>query len=166
MARSSRLTTVLMLLVAILVTGVLPAVGSWSCPDGTACVYTQGVGFHCVGSECQMACCEAGRQQSTGCGRCNHGGAPGAAAASHPGRTLMGADHCRYHEAAQLDAVWAPSSVAFDLQVHPVALVSTPVVAPMAAGLWETLAPIRGSPPPSHLSPSSAPRAPPGPDCA
>src|SRR5438128_1643127 len=44
----------LMTLVALLVTGLLPAAGSWSCPDGTACVYTAARGFHCLGDRCRM----------------------------------------------------------------------------------------------------------------
>src|SRR5712692_10387756 len=78
---------VLPLLVAFLVGGLLPAAGSWSCPDGTACVYTTGRGFHCLGDRCRMACC-AVRKPSHACGCCEHGAALTTAATRAHHRTI------------------------------------------------------------------------------
>src|SRR2546427_6669275 len=96
MARGIRLTTVLTLLVTFLVTSLMPATGSWSCPDGTACVYTTGRGFHCLGDRCQMPCCMAERSGHR-CGRCDHGTTFIVASSSHE-RTVGEPAHCRFHE--------------------------------------------------------------------
>src|SRR5215212_10516728 len=111
MRRTSRLTTVLLLLVAFLVTGLVPAVGSWSCPDGTACVYTAGRGFHCQGDECQLSCC-AEKKSPHGCGRCEHSGVPGVAwTAATTERTISGKPHCQYHQGPQVERVWVTAQV-------------------------------------------------------
>src|SRR5437660_7942812 len=103
MRRLVRLTTLLTALVAFLVTGLMPAAGSWSCPDGTACVYTPGRGFHCQGDECRMACC-AGKRPAHGCGRCDHGSVPIAQASAHSRHLALGEpEQCRYHEPQQVE---------------------------------------------------------------
>ena len=172
MARGIRLTTVLTLLVTFLVTSLIPATGSWSCPDGTACVYTPGRGFHCLGDRCQMPCCMA-RRSGHRCSRCDHGAIPGcslsrriASSSSSHERTVGEPAHCLFHENGQAQTAWMPVRTAPDLQWHAVALLPAPVELPVAARSWVSLAPTRGSPPPSHSTPSSSPRAPPGPHCA
>jgi hypothetical protein len=166
MTRRFRLITVLMQLVAFGVTGLLPAAGSWSCPDGTACVYTAGQGFHCLGEQCQMACCEA-TKPARGCGRCDHDALPGVGTAARTrGHAVGEPEHCRYRDGQQLEPFAVPDRFAPELQWHVAADLPAPVEVPIAAHLWQRLAPIRGSPPPSHTSPSASPRAPPGSDCA
>src|SRR5689334_20676888 len=110
MRSTSRIAAVLALLVAFLVTGLLPAAGSWSCPDGTACVYTAGRGFHCVGDECSPAsgyppCC-VGKKTMHGCGHCDHAGVPMAASPSDRQRPTVGEPaHCQYHQAPEVEKV-------------------------------------------------------------
>src|SRR5437667_5658452 len=124
MRRLTRLATLLSALVAFLVTGLMPAAGSWSCPDGTACVYTPGRGFHCQGDECRMTCC-IGKRPGTraagghGCGRCDHGSVPIAQARSRFQRSsLSGPEQCRYHEPVQAEKVIARPSVSLNLYWH------------------------------------------------
>ena len=154
-----------MLLVAILVTGLMPAAGSWSCPDGTACVFTAGRGFHCLTEQYRIACCAA-EKPDHGCGRCEHGAVPDLAAAILRERSVGEPAHCRYREAPQFETAWAPARAVPDLQWHPVAILPAPADLPVVARLGERLAPIRGSPPITNASPPSSPRAPPQPDCA
>ena len=52
------------------------------------------------------------------------------------------------------------------LRWHVVAVLPAPAEPPAASRCWERLAPIRGSPPSFHFTPSSSPRAPPGSHCA
>jgi hypothetical protein len=166
MQRSSRLATLLALLVAFLVTGLMPAVGSWSCPDGTACVYTEGRGFHCVGDECRMPCC-IGKKTMHGCGHCDHAGVPMAAVPSGQQRPTVGEPaHCQYHQAPQVEKLPAIQSVPLDLQWHAVAALPTPAVLPVVNQLFIRFAPVRGSPPSRSASTPSSPRAPPGLRCA
>lgn len=171
MRSTSRLVTVLALLVAFLVTGLVPAVGSWSCPDGTACVYTAGRGFHCVGDECRMACCIGKKPGARvagghGCGQCDHAGVP-VAAASGSGQTSVGEPaHCRYHQAPQIEKVLAVQPVPLDLHWHAVATLPAPVVLPVVHQFFIRFAPVRGSPPSRSASTPSSPRAPPGSNCA
>src|SRR5437879_6362210 len=161
-----RRITVLTLLVAFGLTGLLPAVGSWSCPDGTVCVYTQGRGYHCLGDQCHMACCAA-QKPAHGCGRCEHGAVPSVTASSGSARRTIGEPaRCRYHEAPQAATAWFEARTAPDLQWQVIAILPAPLELPHLARLWKRLAPTRGSPPLTHLTPSSSPRAPPGPDCA
>ena len=166
MSRSTRLATILTALVAFLVTGLMPAAGSWSCPDGTACVYTAGRGFHCQGDECRMACC-LGKRPAHGCGHCDHGTVPIAQMRLRsPRASLSGTEQCRYHEPVQAEKAVARPSVSLNLDGHPVAVLPAPAAPLLAAGCSVQTAPIRGSPPRLFpLSPSS-PRAPPGPRCA
>jgi hypothetical protein len=165
MPRTTRLTTVLTLLVAFLVAGLVPAAGSWSCPDGTACVFTAGRGFHCAGDQCQLACC-AVEAPGHGCSQCEHGAFPGVGARSaSQGRTVREADQCLYWGGAQLDPIWTSAPAFPHLHRHVVAVLPAPVAPPVTASLWERLFPVRGSPPAPHLPPSASPRAPPGPDC-
>ena len=166
MARRIRLTTVLTLLVALGVTGLLPAAGSWSCPDGTTCVYTRGRGYHCLGDRCRMACCAA-KKLGRCCGCCGHGATPGASIAAGSHERMLGEPaHCRYHQTQQIQPAWVRAHTAPDLQWHVVAALPVPVKRPVVCRHWERLAPIRGSPPPSHSTPPSSPRAPPGSHCA
>lgn len=161
-----RRTSLLTLLVAFLVTGLLPAAGSWSCPDGTACVYTPERGFHCQGDTCKLSCC-AQETPAHGCGRCDHGAAPALAAGSTSyERTVSGTPHCRYQEAPQMAPAWAPGPLALDFGGQTVALLPTPVTSAVPTSLVLPQAPIRGSPPTTYASAPSSPRAPPGADCA
>src|SRR5213596_866678 len=119
MMRVPRLIVLLTLLAALVVAGIVPATGSWSCPDGTACVYTAGRGFHCLGDRCRMPCCMAKRSGRTTAtrrsprGRCDHGTTPGCplsgriASGSHD-RTVDEPAQCRFHENGQAPAAWMP----------------------------------------------------------
>jgi hypothetical protein len=165
MSTRTRLTIVLTLLVAFLVTGLMPAAGSWSCPDGTACVYTPGRGFHCLPEQCQLACCTAERP-SHGCGRCEHGAVPSAAPAARSHPCAVGEPtHCRYHQAQQVEPAWARAPGVTDFQAHTVTVLPAPVMAPVVTSVSARFAAGRSSPPPSHPTPPSSPRAPPGLDC-
>jgi hypothetical protein len=166
MLRRTRLPIALMLLVALVVAGLMPAAGSWSCPDGTACVYTAGRGFHCAGDECKMACCAAAKKPSRGCGRCEHGALPGVRTNGARPLGVSEAAHCRYRETKQLEPPSMAAAPALDLQWHVVALLVPVTELPVVERLSQRLAPIRGSPPPSHTPPLASPRAPPGLDCA
>jgi hypothetical protein len=161
-----RLAILFTALVAFLVTGLMPAAGSWSCPDGTACVYTPGRGFHCEGDECRMACC-VGRKTRHGCGQCDHGSFPVAHARPRAARpALSGTEPCRYREPAQAERVAARPS---HLQVtygQAVAVLPAPPNPPLAAGFCVRSTPIRGSPPARPFLTPSSPRAPPERDCA
>jgi hypothetical protein len=155
------------LLAALVVAGVVPAVGSWSCPDGTACVYTAARGFHCAGDACHMACC-AGKVRARNCcaGR-EHSAMPGVTVAKALRPLTLGAPpHCRYREAAQAAPVVLSSRSAPDLGWQAVAVLPAGFDLPILLQSWETLAPIRGSPPRSHTPPLASPRAPPTLDCA
>jgi len=166
MPRSARLITLLTALVAILVTGLMPAAGSWSCPDGTACVYTAGRGFHCQGDKCRMACC-VGKKPANGCGHCDHGSVPTGQVRRRSLRaSLSGTEQCRYQEPVTAEKAIARPSPSLELDGHAVAVLPAPTAPLLAAGCWVRTAPIRGSP--SLLSPlsPSSPRAPPGPLCA
>jgi hypothetical protein len=161
-----RLITVLTLLVAFGVTGLLPAAGSWICPDGTTCVYTRGRGFHCLGDRCGMACCAA-KKSAHCCGCCGHGATPGVIILAGSHRRAMGEPaHCRYRAARQVQPAWVRAHAAPDLQWHTAAVLPAPIKLPVVCRVWERLAPIRGSPPLSHSTPPSSPRAPPGSHCA
>jgi hypothetical protein len=178
MRSPSRFATVLMLLVAFLVTGLLPAVGSWSCPDGTACVYTAGRGFHCAGDECRMPCCppasrvpgkRAGTREAGGhgCGHCDHARVSAANAPGQQQHPSVGEPaHCQYHQPPQVEKVLALQPVLLDFQWHAVAVPPRPVVLPVVNRLHLRFAPIRGSPPSRDTAPPSSPRAPPGLYCA
>ena len=166
MAKSIRLTTVLTLLVTFLVAGLLPAAGSWSCPDGTACVYTAGRGFHCLGDQCRMPCC-LGSHRRHGCGQCNHAAVFGMGAASHSQqRNVREPGRCRYHEGQQVGPVMASARAAFVLDGHAHAVLPALVQTPAIQGLFVRFAPARGNRLPSHRTSPFSPRAPPGPGCA
>src|SRR6266511_4947825 len=107
MMRLTRLITVLTMLAAFMVGGFVPAVGSWSCPDGTACVFTVGHGMHCVGGGCQMPCCAA--KKPANCCDGEHGDAT-AADIGHP--AWVKTPHCRYHNAPHMAPVWVPAPAA------------------------------------------------------
>ena len=166
MAKSIRLTTVLTLLVTFLVAGLVPAAGSWSCPDGTACVYTAGRGFHCLGDQCRMPCCVGARQRH-GCGQCNHAAVSGVDAASHPQpRGVREPGRCRYYEGQQVGPVMASARAAFVLDGHARAVLPAPVQTPAIRSLFVGFAPARGNLLSSYRTPPSSPRAPPGAYCA
>jgi hypothetical protein len=166
MTRTVRLTTLVTLLVAFVVTGLVPAQGSWSCPNGTACVYTAGRGFHCVGDECERPCC-ARAQRRAGCGTCHHGAMPGIATkAAAATRNVGESQDCRYRDAPQFQPVRLTESAAPVFQWTAVAAPPSFIELPVTEPLWQRLAPIRGSPLPARISPPSAPRAPPAMDCA
>jgi hypothetical protein len=165
MRRPIRLTTVFLLLVASMVAGLLPAAGSWSCPDGTTCVYTRGRGYHCLGDRCQMACCAA-KKPTHCCGCCGHGPVPGVTTSAGSHEPVFGQPaHCRYHRTPRVETAWVRVNTAPDLQSRAAAVLPTPVELPVVCHVWERLAPIRGSPSSSLSTPPSSPRAPPGPDC-
>jgi hypothetical protein len=165
--RLPRLLILLMLLAALAVAGVVPATGSWSCPDGTACVYTAGRGFHCAGDTCRMACCAGKERARSCCGGSEHSAMPGLAVAGTPRHSTVGVPpHCRYREAPQAAAVGLSSRAAPDLDWQAVAVLPSGFDPPIALRSWERLAPIRGSPPRPHTPPLASPRAPPAPDCA
>lgn len=162
MGNKARLITVLTLLVTFLVAGLVPAAGSWSCPDGTACVYTRGPGLHCVGDRRAMPCCQAG-QQRHGCSFCRHGMLPGIGAAGAHLRAMGEPARCRYQKAHRLGPVWAPVRSGRWAQSHAVALQPAPSRAPVLPRLAARLVPIRGSPPSSPGPSLTAPRGPPSP---
>jgi hypothetical protein len=161
-----RSTMVLVLLVALLVTGLVPAVGSWSCPDGTACVYSHERGFHCLGEQCVASCCVRARPIH-GCGRCDHGAVPNTLAApvSHQ-RTLDEAAHCRYQAAPRAEVARVTEAASPDFWWHTAATLPAPTPAPVTTRPFVWLAPVRGSPAVSPTHTPSSPRAPPGLNCA
>ncbi len=160
-----RLILMLTLLAAFLVASLVPADGSWSCPDGTTCVYTAGRGFHCVGDDCALACC-AGKRHATCCGSCEHGAQSGMAAASASRAAIGAAAHCHFHEALQAGSAWVAASPAPVLHGDMIAVLQAVPAAPRIEQRSVRLMPIRGSPPASRRSPCVSPRAPPGSDCA
>lgn len=93
----------LLALILTLVLAFLPLAqvqGSWSCPDGTRCVWQAGEGYSCAVRGPQGPSCCLSRLPRL----CRHGALPGAGRRGTSEPAYQGKEQCRYAPPPSLDA--------------------------------------------------------------
>lgn len=142
------------------------ATGQWQCPDGTACVFTRGRGWHCQRADCHLTtdpdpavACETGTDEAAGAeAGCDH-----EAHHSHQaeGAAVRRPRHCRYEVSDRPSPVALVTAAALLVQAPVAALLTEPVRLTEAVLILFVRRPILGGYPPGPSLPPPPNRGPP-----